>query len=157
MDVNVLFKDKIKIDDDKNFNMTFKNGKEVISVLLNKKRDYFLTNAVIHLNSPKNDTTDKELNAIKELEKEAKKHIEMEKKNDLGLPFPKTFMAVFGSDHYRTSFKPVYYFKLNETEIKDFFKTYKYYNIEKEKEETFNAYSLSTHLKYLKYTKTTTK
>ena len=50
MDVNVIFKNKIPIDNDKNFIVDFKDEKEIISVLLNKKKDYFLSNAIIYLN-----------------------------------------------------------------------------------------------------------
>ena len=35
MDVNVIFKNKISIDNDKNFVIEFKNGEELISILLN--------------------------------------------------------------------------------------------------------------------------
>ena len=38
MDVNVIFKNKISIDNDKNFVIEFRNGEEVISILLNKKK-----------------------------------------------------------------------------------------------------------------------
>ena len=55
MDVNVIFKNKISIDNDENFVIEFKNGEGVISILLNKKKDYFLTNAIVYLNEPKND------------------------------------------------------------------------------------------------------
>ena len=41
MDVNVIFKNKISIDNDENFVIEFKNGEEVISILLNKKKRLF--------------------------------------------------------------------------------------------------------------------
>ena len=41
MDVNVIFKNKTSIDNDKNFVIEFKNGEEVISILLNKKKRLF--------------------------------------------------------------------------------------------------------------------
>ena len=61
MDVDVIFKNKISIDNDKNFEIRFKNEKEVISLLLKRKKDYFLTNAVIYFNEPKNDEKDKDI------------------------------------------------------------------------------------------------
>ena len=92
MDINVIFKNKISIDNDKNFAIRFKNEKEVISLLLNKKKDYFLTNAVVYLNEPKNDEKDKDIGSIKKLETQAKNHIEMEEKNKFDAPFAKNFM-----------------------------------------------------------------
>ena len=73
MDINVIFKNKISIDNDKNFTIEFKNEKELISLLLNKKKDYFLTNVVIYLNEAKNEKKDKDIASIKKLEDEAKK------------------------------------------------------------------------------------
>ena len=72
----------------------------------------------------------------------------MEENNKFDTFFAKKFMTVVGDDHLIDSFKPIYYFKFKESEIKDFLKTYKYYNIEKEKIEDFNAYNPLTHLTY---------
>ena len=41
MDDNVIFKNKISIDNDKNFTIEFKNEKDLISLLLNKKKRLF--------------------------------------------------------------------------------------------------------------------
>ena len=106
MDVNVIFKNKISIGNDKNFEIRFKNEKEVISLLLNRKKNYFLTNAVIYFNEPKNDEKDKDIANIKKLENEAKKHIDMEEKSKFNAPFTKYFMLTLGDDWLIDSFKP---------------------------------------------------
>ena len=72
----------------------------------------------------------------------------MEENNKFDTPFAQNFMIVVGDDYLIDSFKPTYYFKFKESEIKDFLKTYKYYNIEKEKIEDFNAYNPLAHLTY---------
>ena len=138
MDVNVIFKNKISIDNDKNFIIEFKNEKELISLLLNKKKkDYFLTNAVIYLNEAKNEKRDKDIASIKKLEDEAKKHIDALEKNTFDVPFTKNFMITFGNDWLIDSFRPTYHFKFQEALMKDFLKTCQYYNIENEKKKKF--------------------
>ena len=104
MDINVIFKNKISIDNDKNFTIEFKNEKELISLLLNKKKDYFLTNAVICLNEAKNEKKDKDIASIKKLEDEAKKHIDAQEKSTFDTPFTKNFMIAFGDDWLIDSF-----------------------------------------------------
>ena len=148
MDINVIFKNKISIDNEKNFALEFKNEKEVISLLLNKKKDYFLSNAVIYLNEAKNDKKDKDIASIKKLENEAKKHIDMEEKNRFDAPFTKNFMIIIGGDWLIDSFKPTYHFKFQEGLMKDFLKKYQYYDIEKEKKENFNVYDPLKHFTY---------
>ena len=72
----------------------------------------------------------------------------MEEKNKFDAPFAKNFMITVGKDYLIDSFKPTYYFKFQEAKMKDFLKTYKYYNIEKEKIEDFNVYNPLKHLTY---------
>ena len=72
----------------------------------------------------------------------------MEEKNKFDAPFAKKFMITVGEDYLIDSFKPTYYFKFQEAKMKDFLKTYKYYNIEKEKIEDFNVYNPLKHLTY---------
>ena len=148
MDVNVIFNNVVPIDENKNFVVHFKNEEEILSLFLNKKKDYFITNAIIYINDPKTDNKDIDIANVKKLEEEAKKHIKMEENNKFDRSFAKNFMIVVGDDYLIDSFKQTYYFKFKESEIKDFLKTYKYYNIEKEKIEDFNAYNPLTHLTY---------
>ena len=134
MDVNVIFKNKIPIDNDKNFIVDFKDEKQIISVLLNKKKDYFLSNAIIYLNEIKNEIKkDKDILGVKKLQDVAKKHIEAFNKNIFDTPFTKNFKITFGDDWFITPYRPTYYYKLQTDLMKNFFKTYQYYNAENDK------------------------
>ena len=146
MDVNVIFNNVVPINENKNFVVHFKNEEEILSLFLNKKKDYFITNAIIYINDPKTDNKDIDIANVKKLEEEGKKHTKMEENNKFDMSFAKDFMIVVGDDYLIDSFKLTYYFKFKESEIKDFLKTHKYYNIEKEKIEDFNAYNPLTHL-----------
>ena len=148
MDVNVIFNNIVSLDEKKNFIVNFKNEEEIVSVLLNKKKDYFIVNGIIYINDVKNDKKDTDIAKVKKLEEEAEKHIEMVKNNKFDTTMAKNFFLSFGEDYLISSFKPTYYFKLEEKEMKDFLKTYKYYNIKNQKIENFAAYILFTHLVY---------
>ena len=148
MDENAIFNNVVPIDENKNFVVHFKNEEKILSLFLNKKKDYFITNGIYYINDPKTDNKDIDIANVKKLEEEAKKHIKMEENNKFDTQFAKKFMIIVGDDYLIDSFKPTYYFKFKESEIKDFLKTYKYYNIEKEKIEDFNAYNPLTHLTY---------
>ena len=95
MDVNVIFNKVVPIDENKNFVVNFKNEEEIINLLLNKKKDYFITNGIIYINDPKNDNKDIDIAKVKKLEEEAKKHIEMEKNNKSDTLFAKNFLVVW--------------------------------------------------------------
>ena len=148
MDLNVIFNNVVPIDENKNFVVNFKSEEEMISVLLNRKKDYFMSNAIIYINDPENDKKDTDIVDVKKLEEDAKKHIKMEEDNKFDTPFAKNFIIFLGENYLTDSYRPTYYFKFKEKEAKDFLKTYKYYNIEKEKAENFNAYNSLTHLIY---------
>ena len=47
MDVNVIFNNVVPIDENKNFVVHFKNEEEILSLFLNKKKDYYITNGII--------------------------------------------------------------------------------------------------------------
>ena len=53
MDVNVLFQNMVSVDDKRNFGVKFKDEEKIINVLLNRKKDYFITNAIIYINEIK--------------------------------------------------------------------------------------------------------
>ena len=53
MDVNVIFQNMVSVDDKINFLVNFKDDKKIINVLLNRKKDYFITNAIIYINEIK--------------------------------------------------------------------------------------------------------
>ena len=53
MDVNVIFQNTVSLDDKRNFLVKFKDEEKIINVLLNRKKDYFITNAIIYINEIK--------------------------------------------------------------------------------------------------------
>ena len=46
MEVNIVFQNESAIDENNSFNIEFKNEEEIIEVLFNQKRDYYITNAI---------------------------------------------------------------------------------------------------------------
>ena len=149
MDVNVIFKNKIPFDNDKNFIVDFKDQKEIISVLLNKKKDYFLSNAITYLKEIKNEIKkDKDIHGVKKFQDVAKKHIEAFNKNTFDTPFTKNFKITFGDDWFITPYRPTYYFKLQTDLMKNFFKTYQYYNAENDKIQNFKVYNPLEHFTF---------
>ena len=87
MDVNVIFQNTVSLDDKRNFLVNFKDEEKIINVILNRKKDYFITNAIIYINETNdkknNDQkTDSDIDKIKKLEKEAEKYIAMEKSKE---------------------------------------------------------------------------
>ena len=84
MDVNVIFQNTVSVDDKRTFLVKFKDEEKIINVLLNRKKDYFITNAIIYINEIKvkksnGQKTDSDIDKIKKLEKEADKYIAMTK------------------------------------------------------------------------------
>ena len=53
MDVNVIFQNTVSVDDKRNFLVNFKDEEKIINVLLNRKKYYFITNAIIYINEIK--------------------------------------------------------------------------------------------------------
>ena len=53
MDVNVIFQNTVSVDDKRNFLVKFKDEEKIINVLLNRKKDYFITDAIIYINEIK--------------------------------------------------------------------------------------------------------
>ena len=76
MEVNIIFQNESSIDENNSFDLEFKNEGEIIEVLFNRKRDYYITNAIAFIENKKNDSK-----AIKDLESIAEKHLTEEKKN----------------------------------------------------------------------------
>ena len=153
MDVDVIFQNTVSIDDKRNFLVHFKNEEKIINVLLNRKKDYFITNAIIYINEIKdkknNDQkTDNDIDKIKNLEKEAEKYIAMVKSKMFKTIVSKIFSLSYNNDFYIKSFKPEYNFKFDEKEMENFLTSYKYYNIKNKKVEYFKAYDLLKHLRY---------
>ena len=96
MDVNVIFQNTVSLDDKRNFLVNFKDEEKIIHVLLNRKKDYFITNAIIYINEIKNkkrngQKRDSDIDKIKKLEKEAEKYIAMAKSKNFKTIVSKNF------------------------------------------------------------------
>ena len=76
MEVNIVFQNESAIDEKNSFNRELKNEEEIIEVLFNQKRDYYITNAIAFIENKKNYSK-----VIKDLESIAEKHLAEEKKN----------------------------------------------------------------------------
>ena len=117
MDVNVIFQNTVSLDDKRNFLVNFKDEEKIINVLLNRKKDYFITNAIIYIN----EKDDSDIDKIKNLEKEAEKYIAMAKSKTFKTIVSKNFSLSYNKDFYIKSFKPEYNFKFDEKEMKKIF------------------------------------
>ena len=73
MDVKVIFQNSVPIDNNKNFLVKFRDQENIMSLLLNIKKDYFITDAMIYIktNGEDDDDDDNE-KKIKDLEENAK-------------------------------------------------------------------------------------
>ena len=136
MDLNVIFQNTVSLDDKRNFLVNFKDEEKIINVLLNRKKDYFITNAIMYINEIKDkknngQKTDSVIDKIKHLEKEAAKHIAMAKSKKFKKIVSKKISLSYNKDFYIKSFKPEYNFKFEEKEMENFLTSYKYYNIKK--------------------------
>ena len=77
MEVNVIFAESVKIDERNNFRLDLQNDNNIINLLLNRKKDYYLTNAITFLQNEI--IISKE---IKDLEDIAKEHLDAEEKDN---------------------------------------------------------------------------
>ena len=103
MDVNVIFQNTVSLDDKRNFLVNFKDEEKIINVLLNRKEDYFITNAIIYINEIKDNS---DIDKIKNLEKEAEKYMAMVKSKKFKTIVSKNFSFSYNKDFYIKSFKP---------------------------------------------------
>ena len=53
MEVNVIFAYSVEIDERNNFKVNFQDENKIIEVLLNRKKDYYLTNAIAFIENKK--------------------------------------------------------------------------------------------------------
>ena len=92
MEVNIIFQNESKADENNNFDVEFKNNQEIIESFFNQKRDYYLTNAIAFI---RNNYDQK----IKDLENLAKKHTKENEQKEFKPPFPKDIGIDYGSDN----------------------------------------------------------
>ena len=138
MDVNVIFQNSVPIDNNKNFLVKFRDQENIMSLLLNRKKDYFITNAIIYIKTngeddDDDDDDDDNEKQIKELEENAKKYKAMEENKKFETIITKRFVLSYDNLGYRSSFKPTYNFKFDEGQMEKYLKTYKYYDTKKQK------------------------
>ena len=53
MEVNVIFAEKVSVNEKNNFSLDFKDGNIVMELLLNRKKDYYINNAITYLEQNK--------------------------------------------------------------------------------------------------------
>ena len=125
MEVSVIFQSESEIDENNNFDVEFKNENEIIEIIFRKNRDYYLANATAFVKN----NYDKEIvdlhNAIQKLAKQE-------------YPIPEEIKL----DYTRPTLKPIrlekYKYRL-EKASKNYKKMIKYFDVDKEKLEEFEA------------------
>ena len=122
MDVNVIFQNTVSVDDNRVFLVNFKDEEKIINVLLNRKKNYFITNAIIYINEIKDkknngQKTDSNIDKNKKLEKEVEKYTVMAKSKKFKTIVSKKFSLSHNKDFYIKSFKPENNFKFEEKEM----------------------------------------
>ena len=103
MDVNVIFQNTVSVDDKRNFLVKFIDEEKIINVLLNRNKDYFITNAIICINEIKDkksngQKTDSNIDKIKKIEKEAEKYIAIAKSKKFKTIVSKKFSLSYNKD-----------------------------------------------------------
>ena len=140
MEVNIIFQNESKIDENNNFGVEFKNNQEILELFFNQKRDYYLTNAITFI---RNNYDQK----IKDLEDLAKKHIKENKQKEFKVSFPEDIGIDYGNDNLLGKYFKKYPYKLDKTKMELYKKKYKYFNTGTEKEDEFEVYDAMEHLK----------
>ena len=116
MEVNAMFQEKTPIDEENNFKFEFKDENRIIDILLNRKKDYYLTNAIAFIKSD-GKTYSK---AIKKLEKIAKEQLELEKDNKANTMIKSSVKLdyVLNKNLYNDKSIPTWNFDFNEEDKK---------------------------------------
>ena len=145
MEVNVIFAEKVSVNEKNNFSLDFKYGNIVMELLLNRKKDYYINNAITYLEQNKYE------NKVTDLETIAKKHLDIEKTEKYEFTFLKLSIYLNynpnGRGIYETSWFKTYEYEINKNEIKKHQKTYKYLNTNTHLVENFKVYDFYAHLK----------
>ena len=145
MEVNVIFAEKVSVNEKNNFSLDFKDGNIVMELLLNRKKDYYINNAITYLEQNKYE------NKVTDLETIAKKHLDIEKTEKYEFTFLKPSIYLNynpnGRGIYQNSWFKTYEYEINKNEIKKHQKTYKYLNTNTHLVENFNVYDFYANLK----------
>ena len=162
MDVSVIFQNSLPADHEKNFLVKFRDEESIMSLLLNRKKDYFITNAIIYINKNDDDADDDDNDdddddddhddhdnekKIKDLEENAKKYKVMEENKKFETIVSKTFTLSCDNTGYRNNFNPSYKLKFEEKQMEKYLKLYKYYDTKNRKIDYFKVYNLLANLR----------
>ena len=145
MEVNVIFQNTAAVDQNNNFEVAFKNEEEIIELLFNQKRDYYITNLITFI---ENEISYSKV--IKDLEVIAKKHLDEEKKNVLETLASNLVAINYNPDRnlYNLKYLPFWNYYLIKDNMNLYQKEFKYLNTEIGKIEKFEAYNLLQHFKH---------
>ena len=143
MEVNAIFADKVKVDEKNNFRVDFQNEDEIVELLLNQQKDYYLTNAITFIENKRIYSK-----AIKDLENIAKKQLQAEQNAYLDINIYSSIRLVFVTDEqiFDKSVVPFWSFSLNINDLKKCKKEYKYLNNSTNEIETFRTYDFLNHI-----------
>ena len=116
MEVNVIFAEKVSVNEKSNFSLDFKDGNIVMASLLNRKKYYYINNTITYLeNEYENKVTD--------LETIARKHLDIEKTEKYEFTFLKPCIYLNynpnGRGIYKTSWFKTYEYEINKKTSKN--------------------------------------
>ena len=125
MEINIVFQNEGSIDKNNSFDIEFKNEEEIIEVLFNQKRDYYITNAIAFIENKKIYSK-----AIKDLESIAEKHLAEEKRKSYKIPLSNEGGISYNDNKslYDVKYIGNYGYYLDTTLMHLYRKTYKYIN-----------------------------
>ena len=144
MEVNVIFADKAKLADRNNFRIDFQNEDRITELLLNRKKDYYVTNTITFMENEKNYSQ-----AIKKLEAIAKKYIDAQKLGYIESIIYSSIRLDFLSDEqlFERDSVPFWDYAMQKDDMKKYIKEYRYLNTTTHKIGTFKVYDFLKHIR----------
>ena len=144
MEVNVIFADKAKVDDGNNIRIDFQNEDRIIELLLNRKKDYYVTNAITFMEHEKTYAQ-----AIKKLEVIAKKYLEAERLGYIESIIYSSVRLDFLTDEqlFERNLIPFWDYVIARNDMKKYIKEYRYLNTTTHKIGTFKVYDFLKHIR----------
>ena len=145
MEVNVIFGDKAKVDDRNNFRIDFQNEDRIIELLLNRKKDYYVTNAITFMENEKNYSQ-----AIKNLEAIAKKYLDAERLGYIeSIIYSSIRLDILLDEQLFEKDSVAFWdYAMQKDDMKKYIKEYRYLNTTTHKIETFKLYDFLKHIRY---------
>ena len=142
-EVNVIFQNKIPIDDKNNFKSEFKDGNKIIEIMLNRKKDYYLTNTIAFIKNRKKTYS----KAIEDLEKIAKEQLQLEKDKKFNSMIKSSIQLDYTALNSYNNNIPTWNFDFDEKEREKYVKEYSYLDTADDKIKTFKTYDFLSHLR----------